>query len=137
MRVAGAAACVVAAAPQTRVWAHGVSEGEGRGRGSALPAGSAAEGHPRLLAEGPKEEEAEREGTAEKGHSAGQMASLAPSRSRQRLAARGDARAGGQWRGESEGDGDGDVWSPSPGCGAVSVEPFWSAAALAEPGHGP
>lgn len=36
LRVAGAAACVVAAVLQTRLWAHGVSAGEGCGRGSAL-----------------------------------------------------------------------------------------------------
>lgn len=36
LRVAGAAACVVAAVLQTRLWAHGVSEGEDCARGSAL-----------------------------------------------------------------------------------------------------
>lgn len=36
LRVAGAATCVVAAVLQTRLWAHGVSEGEDCARGSAL-----------------------------------------------------------------------------------------------------
>lgn len=60
MRVAGAAARVVAAVLQSRLWAHGVSEGW-----EAVPcAGSAAVGHSRLLAEGTKEEERRAEDVA-------------------------------------------------------------------------
>lgn len=97
LRIAGAAAAVVAAVLQTGLWDHGVSEGCRRG---SVCAGSAAEGHSRLLAEGTKEEEKREEGvvvlgfgrgreeTAEKGQLAGQIACPEPSCSWQLLPAR-------------------------------------------------
>ena len=135
LRVAGAAASVVAAVLQTGLWAHGVSEGCRRG---SVCAGSAAEGHSRLLAEGTKEEEKReegvavfvfgsgREGTAEKGQLAGQIACPEPSCSWQLLPPhrRRPCQAPRAERLEGRrGTGTETFRSSSPGCGAVFLKP--------------
>lgn len=121
LRIAEAAACVVAAVLQTCLWAHGVSEG--RGRGSA-GAGSAAVGHSRLLAEGTKEEEKREEdvgvlglggqrgrGPRRRDNWLGKLRALNPAVCGNCCRHAGNARAGCRCpaSGKAEWDGDGEV----------------------------